>query len=146
MTQIREIITQYISDTYHAAPEYLWKSYPSYAIFRRKDNEKWFAIVMDVDREKLGLSGEGREDVLNVKLADPVFLQMLLNQSGYLPAYHMSKAHWITILLDGTVSVEKICGLIDGSYADTAPKKHKSATSTAPKTRKSSSGVESRKR
>ena len=28
----------------------------------------------------------------------------------------MNKEHWITILLDGTVSKEKICELIDISY------------------------------
>lgn len=37
-------------------------------------------------------------------------------KNGILPAYHMNKEHWITILLDGTVSKEKICELIDISY------------------------------
>lgn len=27
---------------------------------------------------------------------------------GILPAYHMNKEHWITVLLDGTVSKNKI--------------------------------------
>jgi predicted DNA-binding protein (MmcQ/YjbR family) len=28
-------------------------------------------------------------------------------ENGILPTYHMNKEHWITILLDGTVSKEK---------------------------------------
>ncbi len=35
---------------------------------------------------------------------------------GFLPAYHMNKEHWITILLDGSVEREKIKQLIDLSY------------------------------
>ena len=34
----------------------------------------------------------------------------------------MNKEHWITILLDGTVSEEKICELIDISYELTSRK------------------------
>ena len=30
--------------------------------------------------------------------------------------YHMNKEHWISILLDGTVPIEKIYDLIDVSY------------------------------
>lgn len=39
-----------------------------------------------------------------------------------LPAYHMNKENWITILLDGTVSKGKICELIDISYELTGKK------------------------
>ena len=37
-------------------------------------------------------------------------------ENGILPAYHMNKEHWITILLDGTVPEQKICDLIDISF------------------------------
>ena len=40
----------------------------------------------------------------------------LIQEDGILPAYHMNKEHWITILLDGTVTIQKICDLIALSY------------------------------
>ena len=32
------------------------------------------------------------------------------------PAYHMSKAHWLTVALDGTTDEDKIKFLLDMSY------------------------------
>ncbi|WP_422532312.1 MmcQ/YjbR family DNA-binding protein [Bartonella apihabitans] len=37
-------------------------------------------------------------------------------KSSSLPAYQMNKDSWITIFLDGTVSMKEICDLIDQSY------------------------------
>ena len=44
---------------------------------------------------------------------------------GYLPGYHRNKAHWITVLLDGTVPLDNIKQLIDESYYMTAGAKEK---------------------
>ena len=46
----------------------------------------------------------------------PEMIGSLRKESGILPAYHMNKEHWITILLDGTVEKQKILDLIDISY------------------------------
>lgn len=35
---------------------------------------------------------------------------------GFLPGYHMNKEHWITMLMDGTVSEAKILDFLDMSY------------------------------
>ena len=43
--------------------------------------------------------------------------------TGVLPAYHMNKNHWLTVLLDGTADDETVKALVDMSYALTAPKK-----------------------
>ena len=40
-------------------------------------------------------------------------------EPGVLPAYHMSKAHWLTVLIDGTVDLQKIKILLDVSYTAT---------------------------
>ena len=37
---------------------------------RHPDTRKWFAIIMDVPKDKLGLTGQQRVDVINVKLSD----------------------------------------------------------------------------
>jgi len=56
---------------------------------------------------------------------DPFFRDMLIQENGIMPAYHMNKQHWITVLLDGTVQDEKVCNLIDMSFLATASAKKK---------------------
>ncbi|MCR4671763.1 MAG: MmcQ/YjbR family DNA-binding protein [Lachnospiraceae bacterium] len=121
----REKVCGYVKKEYGSEPEYLWNRFPDYSVFRHEDNRKWFGLIMDVPRVNLGLAGEERVDILNVKLDDPVFADMLVQQEGYLRGYHISKGNWISILLDGTVPFEEICGLIDLSFRVTASAKKK---------------------
>ncbi len=46
-----------------------------------------------------------------------------MQQDGIFKGYHISRGSWISILLDGTVSLEAIYGLIDESFAVTLGKK-----------------------
>lgn len=100
----------------------MWMRFPSYAVFRHADNEKWFAIVMDVSAEKLGLPEEGTVDILNVKLSDPFLADMMTQQPGYFKGYHISRGSWVSILLDGSVPFEEICLWLEESYLSTASK------------------------
>ena len=77
---------------------------------------------MDVPREKLGLEGTDRVDVLNVKMGDSMLADILTQQTGYFRGYHISRGNWISILLDGTVPFEDICKWIDEIYVVTASK------------------------
>ena len=55
-------------------------------VFRRKDNDKWFAIIMDVPADKLGLDGSQSIDIVNLK-ADPGLVDELTRHGeGFLPA------------------------------------------------------------
>ena len=38
------------------------------------------------------------------------------------PGYHMNKQHWITVILDGSMTDEEVLPLIADSWALTAPK------------------------
>ncbi|MCD8153412.1 MAG: MmcQ/YjbR family DNA-binding protein [Clostridiales bacterium] len=118
----RQQIFDYAKEKYGTTPEYLWARYPSYAVLRHQDNEKWYGIVMDVPKNKLGLQGTDVVDVLDVK-CDPVMIDMLRQSPGFLPGYHMNKTNWLTIFLDGTVSDDQILDLLDMSYQMTAMKK-----------------------
>ncbi len=109
----KEEVIKYIKEKYDSNPEYLWKKYPFYAIFRVK--KKWFGIVMNVSKDKLGLSDPEEVDILNVK-CPPEMIGSLRKSECILPAYHMNKEHWITILLEGSVPKEKIEQLIAISY------------------------------
>jgi len=37
-------------------------------------------------------------------------------EEGIYPAYHMSKAHWVTVILDGTVAEDILKFLLEMSY------------------------------
>ena len=88
----REEIFQYVKEQYGTEPEYLWKKDPDSAVLRHK-NGKWYAIIMAVEKKTLGLE-----------------------EDGFLPGYHMNKRHWITILLDESVSEAKTLDFLDMSY------------------------------
>ena len=122
---MREAVFDYIKKKYKVSPEYPWAKYDSNAVFRHTDNKKWFALVMDVQKDKLGQHGDEYVDVINLKVDDMFFRDMLIQQDGILPAYHMNKQHWITVLLDGTVPQDKVFDLIDMSFMATASKKKK---------------------
>ena len=103
---------------------YPWLKYPNYEVFRHCNNRKWFALIMDVPKNKLGLQGEEVLEVVNFK-CDPILIGTLREEPGFFPAYHMSKDSWITVALDGSVSDDKIKMLLDTSYEATASKTHK---------------------
>ena len=63
----RERITQYIRETYGTEAEYLWADSPGNAVFRHPASKKWYAALMRVLPEKLGLVGEDALDVMDIK-------------------------------------------------------------------------------
>ena len=125
MLTVREKVYQYVKKKYGNEPEYLWLRFPDYAVFRHEDNRKWYGLIMDVPRKNLGLPGEGRVDILNVKLDDLMLVDMLVQRAGYLRGYHLNRGNWISILLDGTVPEEEIENMIDLSYRVTASSRKK---------------------
>ena len=117
----RNELEAFIMETYNAEADYPWRKSPNHAVFRHCSNRKWFALIMDVPKNKLGLQGEELLDVVNLK-CDPILIGSLRGEPGFLPAYHMSKDNWITVTLDGSASDDKIKMLLDMSYQATAPK------------------------
>ncbi len=113
-----EIISKLISHietTYHALAEHPWEKSPENMIFRDMLSGKWFALIMPVQKEKLGLSGNDYVYVINLK-SEPDFIGLIAGTPGYFSGYHMNKQHWLTILLDGTVAFDDICDHIETSY------------------------------
>lgn len=117
---LREELIEYIKKKYNDEKEYLWARHPNYVVFRHEDNRKWYSLIMDVPKTSLGLEGEGRTDILNVKLDDLLLRDFLIQQEGYFRGYHISRGNWISILLDGTVPFSDACKWIDTSYQVTA--------------------------
>lgn len=91
-------------------------------VYRNKKNSKWYGIAMEVDRSHLGMEKEGIASIINIKL-DPKKIEDLLKKKGYLPAYHMNKVHWISIVLEGDVPFEEVYSLLKESRSLTESKK-----------------------
>ena len=117
---MRDQLISYIKKKYDASPERLWMRFPEYAVFRHQDNRKWFAVIMDVPKNRLGLEGEEPVDILNVRVSDPFFAGLLTGQKGIFRGYHFARGSWVSVLLDGTVPFDQICGLLEESFLCTA--------------------------
>lgn len=116
-------IVRHIQEFYGVQPDFLWEKSPDAAALRHINSKKWFGVLLlDTPKKRLGIDDGNAADIIVLK-CDPILIGSLIAKSGYLPGYHMNKEHWITALLDGTVSAEEIYGLIDMSYEMTKGKK-----------------------
>ena len=102
----REEIIKHIKEYYGISPEYLWKDTPDTAVFRHEDTHKWFAIIMKVKGE----------EYFNVK-TEPNYSDLLRNTYDYIiPAYHMNKEHWNTVIISRKIDKNLLYDLIEQSY------------------------------
>lgn len=106
-------VLKYAKSKYGTPSEFLWDDENS--IMRRKDNRKWYILVMIVERKKIGLEGEGKIEIIDL-LGPKDEIPKLLDGVNYLPAYHMNKKSWFTVPLDGRVSEKVLFALVDMSY------------------------------
>jgi len=111
----RPELAAYLADAYSTTGENLFARYPSFQVFRHQGSKKWFAVIMDIPRKNLKLSGEGEISVVNLK-CDTRLIGSFREEPGIFPGWHMNKAHWLSVSLDGTVEDEKIKFLVDMSY------------------------------
>ena len=119
MTQ-REL-TEYIFDNYSVEPDHPFKMDDVTCVFRHVDNRKWFALTMNIPYRTLGIARDGNVDILDIK-CDPILIGSLRGKPGILPAYHMNKDKWITLLLDGSAERGDIEALLAMSYELTVSK------------------------
>ncbi len=111
---LRNAVLELAREHYSTEAEYLWARTPGYGVLRHP-NGKWYAVVMDIPGCKLGLPGDELMDVMNLQV-DPMMAGSLRATPGVFPGYHMNKEKWVTVLLDGTISMEQIAILLDISY------------------------------
>ena len=124
MASIKAEILRYVKTAYRAEPDYPFPNDRESFVLRHADTRKWFAIVMDVPRGRLGLEEDGSVEIINLKCSAELSGSLRL-QEGILPAYHMNHESWISVLLDGTVPAEDVFPLIDISFRLTEAKKKK---------------------
>lgn len=104
-----------IKAEYGDEPAFLWENTPECGVFKNPGNEKWYALIMNIPGTKVH-SQQDQIDVLNVKLPHDQ-IERLLARDSFVPAYHMNKQHWITILLDETLDDEEIMVYIAESHS-----------------------------
>lgn len=113
-SQAKEVI-KYIKEKYNDDLEYLWKQFPHNAIWRNQYNNKWYGALLVVSESKLGISSEKIIDILDLRYPKEK-IREIIDDKNIFEGYHMNKNHWITVKLDGSVTLEEICTLIDQSY------------------------------
>jgi len=111
----REKVIKYINEKYDSLQESPWEENPSYITFKHKDNKKWFGLIMDVSFEKLKIKQEGMVHIINLKNI-PEIIGGLRKQLGILPAYHMNKKHWISVVLQSDVPQEETEKLLELAF------------------------------
>ena len=116
----REELRRYIMEGYHAENDFPWLRHPENEVFRHPGNRKWFALIMEVTGDRLGLPDQEKHAVVNLK-CDPLLIGSLRAEPGFFPAYHMNKASWITAALDGSIPDDKLKMLLELSFEATAP-------------------------
>lgn len=110
----RQALIDRIRDTFSVEPDYPWVSTPDAAVFRHVNSRKWFGLLMRVSSRSLRMPGDDFMDILNVK-CDPLLIGALRHRPGFLPAYHMNKELWITIVLNAVFD-DDIMELVRRSY------------------------------
>lgn len=121
----KEEVFAYVEKTYRVRPDQPWEKAPENYVFRHGDTGKWFALVMPVRADKLGLQGTAFVDVVTLK-CDPMLIDVLSRQEGCHRAYHMNKTLWMTVELNDKVPEDRVKDWIDLSF-DLTDKRDKAA-------------------
>ena len=94
----------------------------------RRTNGKWFGVLLRAPAKyfvQCGVVSNGDKEVLNLKCPPDLQPFLRARYKGVLPAYHMNKNHWISVLLGSDVPDEELLKLIDLSYELTENRRRK---------------------
>lgn len=107
-------VAPYIKRKFGEDLEFLWQKFPTDAIARNKNNDKWYLVLMEVKAEKLGIDSKETVEVIDLR-CEKGEAERLIDKRTIFPAYHMNKLSWFTVLLSGGMSDERLFSLIDKS-------------------------------
>jgi predicted DNA-binding protein (MmcQ/YjbR family) len=112
--KLRSQVITYCSNLKDVYEDYPFHD-PNWTVMRHKENKKVFAWIYEKD----GLIW------VNVK-CDPEWRDFFRDAfPSVVPAYHLNKEHWNSIILDGTVPENDIKRMIEESYELTKGRKKK---------------------
>lgn len=108
-------IIKYIREKYNDDLEYLWEKFSNNAVWRNKNNKKWYGILLVIPESKLGIESDKIIEIIDLRYQKDNINNIIDNDKIF-PGYHMNKNSWITIRLDESVDINEIYKLIDNSY------------------------------
>lgn len=110
-------IIDYCNNKYGGNHVNPFKKHPDILAMVNEKN-KWYSLFLDVEYNKLNKNTDitTKVKILNVKYPADKILEIIDNKNIF-PAYHMNKKHWISIVIDKNIKLEKIKELIDISHS-----------------------------
>lgn len=112
--QAKEII-KYVKEKYDNDLEYLWKKFPNNAVWRNKENNKWYGALLVISERKLEIDSDKIVDIIDLRYQKES-INKITDNNKIFAGYHMNKDSWITIKLDNSIELQEIYKLIDNSY------------------------------
>ena len=113
LPQSRDLLED-VRSRWNEGLEFLWEDSPEYAVLRRTDTGKWYAVMMRLPGRKFGLPDDAVSEFILLRIPADT-RDAILADSRFLPAYHMNKRTWFAIRLDGGVDFTEILRLVECS-------------------------------
>lgn len=109
-------IIKYIKKKYSSTMVKPFKGNPNIKAFVTDEN-KWYALILDVEYNKLNKDSsiESKVKIINLK-HNTNHIPKIINERNIFPSYHMSKKHWISVVIDNNMDLNYLTQLIDISY------------------------------
>ena len=112
--QALEIIN-YIEKKYNDKLEFLWEKFDNNAVWRNKQNNKWYGILLLIPKRKLAIESDEIIEIIDLRY-EKEKIEEIIDNKNFFSGYHMNKKNWITIKLDNSIDTDLIYNLIDNSY------------------------------
>lgn len=114
-TNQAQMVIEYVREKYGDELEFLWTKFPDNAVWRRKDNQKWYGAILTVNGKKIGLNTDKIVEIIDLRMKVEN-RNDILSREHYYPGWHMNKKSWYTIVLDDCIPDEEIKLRITESY------------------------------
>ena len=113
-SQAKEVI-EYIRKKYSDELEFLWEKFDDNAIWRNKQNSKWYGALLIVSKKVFNENSDEKVEIIDLRYQKDK-IESVIDGKLIFPGYHMNKQSWITIKLDYSINNEELFKLIDNSY------------------------------
>lgn len=114
-TEQAQMMIEFVKESFGDELEFLWSKFPDNAVWRRKDNKKWYGAILTVAGKKIGLKSEKAEEIVDLRM-NPAEAETILSRENYYPGWHMNKKTWYTLVLNGSIPDKELKERIRESY------------------------------
>lgn len=123
-----ERIADLINAKYGDKPDFPFREYPDYEVFRHPGNRKWYGLVMNIPPDRLYAKNSSEKPRLPPTVSDKKEIHILDlkmpaaeipaldKKDGIFPAYHMNAGYWISVLLEDVLPDDFIMDLVAKSF------------------------------